>query len=680
MVGRGLVFGVLVGGLVVGSARAQAPTPTATPTVVPTPSATPTAVEVSPTAPVPTDTPSATGTAVVTPTATATLPSPTVPVATETPEPTTTETITPTATATLASPTVPGPTGTPTVTATAAITPTATATRVSPTLPVPTGTPTPTATRTFTPTATPIPSPTATPVRRPLIFIRSYRTDPSAVVAGSSFWLILELHNVGNGTAKNIVVTFVSETFVPVGTSSAKTVSQLTPDQHGMVGQNLKVNVGTASGTYPQVVQIDYEDALGNRYSTRETVGVTIIGAVVGQPQLVVERSQTQPPRFFPGSEFDLLLTLRNLGDRQARSILVTLASGEPFAPLGRGNVQRIARLDPDQVITVTLRLVVDREARPGAYNQGVTLEYGDPAGNRYTTKQTIGLVVAAERAERPLLMVLSYDIAPAYRSDAGQGRGALELAPGDVFTLNLEVVNVGRQRAHRVLISLGGGQTPSGQGAGVTGLGVFAPLESSNVKFVPQLDPEERRSISQRMAVDANAASGIYVLTVAFTYEDATGNSYTSSELISLLVIRRALLRIDLFQSVEDAEVGQEFSIPVEVINVGRNTVNVTTVEVTSEDLEVRDGVLYIGPLDPGTSGTLDARAVATRAGEARATVTVRYIDDFGRERLATRELSFRVKQPPLVELPDLAEEPGEESFLSRVWRFIRALLGLGG
>lgn len=497
-------------------------------------------------------------------------------------------------------------------------------------------------------------------------------------MAGSSFWLILELHNVGNGTAKNIVVTFVSETFVPVGTSSAKTVSQLTPDQHGMVGQNLKVDTSVRSGTYPQVIQIDYEDVLGNRYSTRETVGVTVIGVVAGQPQLVVERSQTQPPTFFPGSEFDLLLTLRNLGDRQARNILVTLASGEPFAPLGQGNVQRIARLNPDQVITVTLRLVVDREARPGAYNQGVTLEYDDPAGNRHATKQTIGLVVAAERAERPLLMVLSYDVSTG--SNAGQGRGALELAPGDVFTLDLEVVNVGRQRAHRVLIALGGGQTPSGQGAGGTGLGIFAPLESSNVKFIPQLDPEERRSISQRMAVDASAASGIYVLTVAFTYEDATGTSYTSSELISLLVVRRALLRIDLFQPVGEVEVGQEFSIPVEVINVGRNTVNVTTVEVTSEDLEVRDGVLYIGPLDPGTSGTLDARAVATRAGEARATVTVRYIDDFGREQLVARELTFQVEQPPLVELPDLTEEPGEESFLSRVWRFIRALLGLGG
>ena len=522
--------------------------------------------------------------------------------------------------------------------------------------------------------------PTSTPVRRPLIFIRAYRTEPTAVVAGTDFWLILELHNVGNDTASNIVVTFAGETFVPVGTSSAKTVSRLTPDQHGMVGQNLKVDATVQSGTYPQVVKIDYADPRGNRYSTSETVGVTVIKPVAGRPQIVVERTETNPPAFFPGSEFDLTLALHNLGDRQARSVLITLAGDGPFAPLGEGNTRSIASLDAGQALTTTMRLVVDREARPGAYNQGVTLEYDDLAGNHYTANQSVGLVVAAERSERPMLMVRNYNLSTALQP---RSRDVAELAPGGIFTLTLEIENVGQRRAYRALLSLGGGQPPSGQTTGgATGLGIFAPLESSNVKFIPLLEPGERRTVTQPMAVDGNAASGVYVLVVTFAYDDETGASFTNSELISLLVIRRALLRIDLFQPVGEVEVGKEFSIPVEVINVGRHTVNVTTLEVTSEDLEVRDGVLYIGPLDSGTSGTLEARAVAQRSGQVRALATVRYIDDFGREQQVTQELTFQAKRPPVVELPGLTEQqPGQEGgLLSRLWRFIRALLGLGG
>lgn len=666
---RLFALAVVLVGLMIGPAWAQTSVPTATRLAVPALPVSATLAVTSNAVAAPAGIPSPLVLATDTLTVTLTPPSPTAAAPTSSPSPTATVVFTSTATPTLPSPTTSVSTTTPSPTATQATTPAATLTP-----------PSPTATGTIIPSATPILIPTPTPDRRPLIFIRAYRTEPAAIVAGNEFRLFLELHNVGNESATNIVVTFVTETFVPVGSSSAKTVSRLTRDEHGMVWQDLQVSAGTQSGTYPQVVKIDYADPRGNRYSTSETVGVTVIKPVAGRPQIVVERTETNPPAFFPGSEFDLTLTLHNLGDRQARNVLITLAGDGPFAPLGEGNIRSIVSLGAGQALTTTMRLVVDRETRPGAYNQKVTLEYDDLTGNHYTANQSIGLVVAAERSERPMLMVRNYNLSTALQP---RSRDVAELAPGGIFTLTLEVENVGQRRAYRALLSLGGGQPPGGQTTGgATGLGIFAPLESSNVKFIPLLEPGERYSVTQRMAVDGSAASGVYVLTVTFAYDDQTGASYTGSELISLLVIRRALLRIDLFQPVGEVEVGKEFSIPVEVINVGRHTVNVTTVEVTSADLEVRDGVLYIGPLDSGTSGTLEAHAVANRAGPVGATVTVHYIDDFGREQQVIQDLTFQAKRPPVVELPGLTkEQPGQDGgLLGRVWRFIRALLGLGG
>jgi hypothetical protein len=568
---------------------------------------------------------------------------------------------------------------------TATDTPAATSTRAPSVTPSATLQPSPTPSATGWPTEipSPIPSATVTPAptiiyvtveapvvptpdpRRPLIFIRSYATDPSTVSAGTDFYLTLELHNVGEREARNIVVTFASGTFVPIGTSSAKTVDKLSEDEHGMVGQVLRSNKDTASGVYNQSISLSYADEDGTSYSSTESVGVIVVGPGTGQPQLVVSRSATEPDNLAPDAEFELKLTVQNLGDRLARNVLVSLTPGGPFAPTSTGNTAPIASLARNAEAQVALRLVVDKSAKPGAYSQGVSLEFEDSSGTKYTSSQSIGLIVGARRIDQPLPLIVGYTA------------GVAELTPGGVFTLNLDIENVGARRAERVLLSIG---TTSG-GAASSSLEVIAPLGSSNLKFIPMLEPGARQTISQPMAVDGSAASGAYVLNVTLTYDDEDGNSYDSSEVISLLVLRPALLTVSLLEQPPELVVGEETPLAVDVTNVGRYSVNVTTADVSSPDFEVRQGSLYVGPLDAGTTSTLDAQIVPRRPGTLTLRAIVRYIDDFNRPQQFVKDFTFTAEPAPTPvpasELPKAGEEGG---LLGGVLRFIRMLLGLGG
>jgi hypothetical protein len=179
---------------------------------------------------------------------------------------------------------------------------------------------------------------------------------------------------------------------------------------------------------------------------------------------------------------------------------------------------------------------------------------------------------------------------------------------------------------------------------------------------------------------VDGSAPSGAYLLQVDFTYEDEDGTSYQRSEVISLLVLRPAFLSIEFLETPEELVVGREVPIAVDITNVGRYSVNVTTARLESDDFDIRDGSVYIGPLDSGTSGTLDAWVAPRRAGELTLWVVVGYIDDFNRDQEVVRELYLTARAPEAPPTPTAAPVEEEQGLMSRIVRFLRALFGLGG
>jgi len=417
---------------------------------------------------------------------------------------------------------------------------------------------------------------------------------------------------------------------------------------------------GMASGSYNLQVNLSANDWEGNHYEYPQTVAVEVIGIGHGRPQLVIEAAQTEPAILGPGDTFSLTLCLANRGDRTATDVLISAASGDLAAPAGGSNVVAVAPVGLNRTVTVTLPLVLSEVTQAGRLNLEIALDYSDYDGGSYAARQSVGLEVSTAMTDRPQLIIAGYRTTPK------------TLAPGDTFTLTLEVSNVGGGEARRLTLTLGD--------EGGSGMDPFAPFHSSNVKFVPYLAAEDTVEVTQQLVVDGGADSGAYSLPVALAFDDARDTRHSDSQLISLLVRRRPHLQIGFYRPVEVATVGVPFELPVEVTNIGRTLVNVSTLEVTSMQLEIQDGSLYLGPLDGGTSGSLEATATAQAGGTADVLVTVHYLDDFEQPQVVTKTLTVEVENPAEVsaEAGEEAQEQGE-GFWDKVLRLLRGLLGLG-
>jgi len=422
----------------------------------------------------------------------------------------------------------------------------------------------------------------------------------------------------------------------------------------------MRVPSGLASGSYNLQVNLSANDYEGNHYDYPETVAIEVAGVGAGRPQVVIEAARTEPAVLGPGDAFSLTLCLANRGSRTATQAVVGAASPDLAVPASGSNVTAVDRIGIDQVLTTTLPLVLGEVTQAGRLGLEIALEYSDFQGGSYAARQSVGLEVSTALADRPQLIVADYRTTPETP------------APGDIFTLTLRVSNVGGGEAQRLTLTLGG--------EGGSEMAPFAPLQSSNVKFVPSLAAGETVEVTQQLVVDGGADPGAYSLPVALAFDDVRGTRRSDSQLVSLLVRRRPHLQIGFYRPVEVATIGVPFELPIEVINIGRTLVNVSTLEVSSQQLEIQDDSLYLGPLDGGTSGSLEASAVAQEGGTAEILVTVHYLDDFNQPQMVTRTLTVEVEEPVPADVEaELSPQEQEEGFWDKVLRFLRALLGLG-
>lgn len=512
---------------------------------------------------------------------------------------------------------------------------------------------------TAVPSPTPIPPLPPTPVPgRPILTIRNFSVQPARVFAGTEFVVAVAIYNNGSRGAENTLVTFPGGTFVPVG-QAGHLIGFMHINATVVVTQTMRAPANLASGTYNLQVNLSANDFEGNHYEYPQTVAVEVVGGGAGRPQLVVESAWTEPPVLGPGDRFTLTLQMANRGERTATRVVVGPASADMVVPAEGSNLASVDRVAPGRTVTVTLPLVLGTVKQGGRVGLELALSYGDTSGGTYSDRQSVGLEVSSSLADRPQLLVAAVHTAPPV------------VAPGDFFTLTLDVQNVGGGDAYRLLLTLGG--------EGGKELGPFVPRETGNVLFVPRVPAGETVQVTVPLVVDGSADAKAYGILALLSYEDARGTARSDVQRISLVVQRRPIFRIDFYRPVEGAMVGMPFPLPVEVINLGKATVNVTIMEVTGEGLEIQNGSLYVGPLDGGTAASLEATAVAQQAGMVEVVVNVHYLDDFNRPQTVSQTLTVEVAGPPEPVPQESAPASAGGGFWEKILRFLRGMLGLG-
>ncbi len=506
----------------------------------------------------------------------------------------------------------------------------------------PTGTATPTQTAVPTSTSTPTGEPTATPGSLSITAVEPAKI--SSLTGGS-------LSIYGTGFSENLAVRLVGFGLLDAVVQNSGAVRAVVPP-------------GIKEGRYDLEIMMANGQAasLSNALritSPSEPTNTPAPLMVFGRPQLLIQGARTEPPILRPGRPFTLNLEIVNRGDYTATNIRLSVASLDLAIPQGGSSLMVIDLIRAGESAATSLPLALAVDASAGFNNLDLSLEYGDYYGREYVSTQSIGLDVSDALADQPLVLVTAYDTQPE------------TLSPGDRFTLRMEISNVGRSPAQQLLITLGG------EGGG--GLQPFAIIGSGNIQYVAELAAGETMILEEQFLLDGSADSGVYNMPVSLTYDTPEGARMTQNQVLNLLASRRPRIQIGFYRGVEPGLVNQPMELPIEVVNIGRNLVNISTVEVSGDGLEIIEGSAFIGALDGGTSGTFDATVVPTGSGSIPVEVRIHYLDDFNQPQVISETLFIEVEAPQIgqAEAPDESQEA--PSFWDRLLRFLRGMFGLG-
>ena len=418
--------------------------------------------------------------------------------------------------------------------------------------------------------------------------------------------------------------------------------------------------------------------------------------AIPGRPLVTIASYSTGDKALFAGNEMNLQVVLGNNGKVSAENIIVTF-DGADFYPRESGGVRTTGTLPPGDTNTITQKFLIgDALAWANVASIKATVNYTDPLGTPYTESFTLSIVIAEPSSsgyaatatpnipQRPQLVVTGYgtDIDP--------------LQPGSIFELKLDVKNLGMADARSVSAVIGGGSVvnddmgtpqPGGISGGGSDLTTFAPLGSSNVIFVGDINRDLTAVVTQKLVVNVTAQPGAYPLKLSFIYNDARGNRLVDDQIITLLVYSLPQVEVSFYRDAGMLTAGMENILPLQVTNLGKKTYVLGNMKVSAENADLFNNVLLIGALDPGGYYTLDASLTPYQEGPLELKVVINYTDDFNQPRFIEQVIPIDI-QPAMEIPPDMGEggapegegivEPAPETFWQKVARFFKGLFGL--
>lgn len=425
------------------------------------------------------------------------------------------------------------------------------------------------------------------------------------------------------------------------------------------------------------------------------------------RPVVVITSYRARPGVITPGGSFNLEFQLANQGQTSANNVIVGFTAGE-LIPRGTGGVLAVGGLAPGESRSLSQGFVASGTlAGLGAVTMEARVSYTDETGTAYSESFSIAVHTTLPQptsrpsgpggsTPTPTAAVRSQLVIRDTRTDVAL------LQPGTRFVLELDVANVGNADARGVTMVAGGATlspadpgdpgSPQGPGGGVSSSGGefthFSPLGASNVQSLGDVPAGGTLVAQQPLIVNVSTNPGAYSFKISFVYYDDKGNLVVDDQVITLLVYLQPVVEVSFYRPPDPFFAGQPAGLPLQIINLGRKSVVLGNMRVTTSAGQLMDNTILIGPLDVGGYYTLDATLIPDAPGLMELTVTVDYTDDFNQAQTITRTLQLEAMEAPIFEEPpvDPGVDPGvgepvptgDETFGQLVMRFLRGMIGL--
>lgn len=159
-----------------------------------------------------------------------------------------------------------------------------------------------------------------------------------------------------------------------------------------------------------------------------------------------------------------------------------------------------------------------------------------------------------------------------------------------------------------------------------------FLPTSGSSTIYVPRIEKGATYDLSIEMTSRGDLTQKPYVIDVTADYEDSNNKSYKATTSVSIPIKQEARVDtgdVDIMPL--SIAVGESSNVMFDVYNMGKTTIYNVQVSFISSTLE--GGNVFIGKLDPGATGSVDATVtgIAETLDDGTVTALISYEDESG-------------------------------------------------
>ncbi|WWR16959.1 hypothetical protein V1224_05860 [Lachnospiraceae bacterium JLR.KK008] len=369
-----------------------------------------------------------------------------------------------------------------------------------------------------------------------------------------------------------------------------------------------------------------------------------------------------------------LILPILNLGEEDLTNVIVTPVISNsvkewPFEISRTGYAEEIAEIKGSHNMEeayanhgeVRYALATRQDVLTGYYKLDFNVVYereGKPEKAVLSTfvraegKSDSGKIDEPEKDEKtstPRIIVTGFETDPQ------------EVFAGSTFMLTIHVKNTSQKTAvSNIEFDLKAAEEGKDEN---TLYAAFLPTSGSNTIYVPSIPCGGEKELQIEMTAKADLVQKPYAIDMTMKYEDHEYNPYEN--VTSLSVPVRQLSRIE-YSTVEvlpeSITPGGQANVVFSVYNTGKTTLY--NVKVRFEDETVSGGDCFVGKLDSGATGNVDAMltGVMPTTDDGTVRTIISYENDAGEVTETETEISLWVEEEMIDEMDYIPEEIPEE------------------
>ena len=233
-------------------------------------------------------------------------------------------------------------------------------------------------------------------------------TSPEKLIADTKeAKLSVDINNIGKGNAENVKIKLL----LPEGFNSSYSYSD--EDTLGIIPKDgsrtatfyADVDENIKEGNYLAKLDITYKDE-NDESATYRTNTLELKIPIKPSPHLIVESVTTTPVSLKAGSNSEIHITIKNIGNKKAESVSMRVFkdASQPFAFSDKSDF--VGKLEPGESGEAVLGFTVDPKAAAKKYLVDVELRGIDESNNVVIFRRTVPLTVTPAAKGSPLSSV----------------------------------------------------------------------------------------------------------------------------------------------------------------------------------------------------------------------------------------------------------------------------------